>query len=125
MLTSMLPTVVTPFSEISGQQKHYQHLPLFDGGIFSAHLPILSTYQTIANDWLKAMSSYCTLVVAILSLIVGPLPALVIDYFSLVIGSITITNEVPLLRTVRFPCTREPVFNHSFTPYVTGIADAL
>ena len=55
--------------------------------------------MTIANDWLRGMSSHFGLAITTLSLMVGPLHASVVNY-SLLIGTVTTTDEVPLLRTL-------------------------
>ena len=68
----------------------------------------------IAGDWLGGMSSHFDQAITTLSLMVGSLHALVIDYSSLVIGSIITTNEAPLLRTLSLHTgTRVQSFSHS------------
>ena len=112
--TYSLPTIVRPLLEVSGLQKVLPTLASIRWWRFSASLPILSTYKTIVNEWLGGMSSQFAQAIIILSLMVGPLHTLVIEYFSLLIGSVTTTNEVPLLRTLSLLTgTRVQPFFHS------------
>jgi len=113
MPTSTLPTIVRPFSEVSGSQKVLSTLAAILWWRLCASLPILSTYKTIANDWLGGMSSHFYQAITTLSLMVGPLHASAINY-SLLIGTITTTKEVPLLRTLAlYTGTRVHSFFHS------------
>ena len=59
----------------------------------------LSTYNTTAVRWSRGIIPNFNPAITSLSLMVGPLRASRIGYYSVGIGSVAVTDEVPLLRT--------------------------
>jgi len=70
---------------------------------FSAALPILLNYTTTVDCWLREMSNNFSQAITILSPMVCVFYHSIISHFSFKIGSISVTDEVPLMGTTSLP----------------------
>jgi len=92
-----------PCSEASMPQKALQTPISILCSRFSATLPMLLDYKTTVDCWLREMSNNFSQAITISSPTVCFFCDSIIGHFSLKIGSISVTDEVPLIVTTSLP----------------------
>ena len=92
----------------------------------SVPLPILSIYMTTTNSWLGRMGNSFNQAITLLSLMVGFFIATIFGLYSVRIGSVSVTDEVPLIWAVSLPSGtrvesfRDAVFQRDKRCIITG-----
>ena len=82
--------------------------------------------MTTANSWLGGMGNSFNLAITLLSLMVGFFIASIISSYSLRIGSVSVTDETPLICAISFPSgtrvepCRDAVVNRDQRCVITG-----
>ena len=118
---STIPPIVVLRSEVSRWQKAIPTPISILWWRFSVTLPMLSTHKMIANDWFREIGNYLNQSITTFLPRVGRSRSSAIDCGSLAIGSLTVTNEAPLLRTFSWPSgTRVQSFRNSVRDLYLG-----